>query len=57
MFNAHGTKPTTVESSANVRISMPFTTHGSLSQRLVKRLHQIGYQTRQTAGAFEIEGV
>jgi conjugative relaxase-like TrwC/TraI family protein len=24
---------------------------------LVKRLHRIGYQTRQTAGAFEIEGV
>src|SRR5437660_5052434 len=24
---------------------------------LAKRLHQIGYQTRQTAGAFEIEGV
>ena len=24
---------------------------------LVKRLHQMGYQTRQTSGAFEIEGV
>jgi conjugative relaxase-like TrwC/TraI family protein len=24
---------------------------------LVKRLHRIGYQTRQTAGAFEIEGI
>jgi len=24
---------------------------------LVKRLHRIGYQTRQTAGAFEFEGV
>src|SRR5438477_4816494 len=24
---------------------------------LAKRLHQLGYQTRQTAGAFEIEGV